>query len=242
MFKNTIFSCKEATRINESSILSIATPPATESYIPYSHRNVKEATDSALRELGFLVKDRFYSASRDGAQVVSLWVLNAERGNGYACAVWRNSLNKLWAVGYCEAVIHRFTRQVLSFGRFSHIRRHSGKLTEDGLHHLIKNEVKTSLSRIDSLLNWHKGLKDYTFDKPTAERLMTLAMRKRALLPRNFDKFDSQFFKLPVLSLYSFHDVLTHLIRDDHLQRMMEYNVNITRFTNSAKQIISKHT
>ena len=240
MFEKKLFTTTEAKRINEKRILSVSNPEYTKTYSPYSHRMVKEATELALRELGFFVQEKLYSCSNDGANVVSLWRLNAERSSGNICIAWRNSLNKFWSVGYCEALMPSFNRYVLSFGKFANIRRHTGQLTAEGLQHMVKNTVHKSLEKIDSFIAWEKELKNIYFDESTAERLVALAMRDKALLPKNFKDFDHSFFTNPIFNLYNFYYKLIHMIKDDHLQRLMEYSIRITRFIDKAKLIVNK--
>ena len=131
-----------------------------------------------------------------------------------------------------------FSRHILSFGKFANIRRHTGQLTSEGLHHLVKLTLHKSLNKIDSLIAWENELKTIRFDEATAERLVTLAMRDRALLPRNFKDFDRLFFKNPIFNLSNFYCTLIQLIKDDHLQRLMEYSVRITRFINNVHKFI----
>ena len=237
MFEKKIFTTSEAKRISETKILNVSNPEYTDTYSPYSHRMVKEATESALRDLGFFTQEKFYSCSNDGANVVSLWRLNSERALGNVCIAWRNSLNKFWSVGYCEALMDDFYKRIISFGKFANIRRHTGQLTDEGLHHLVKLTVHKSLEKIDSLVAWHNELAGIEFDESTAERLVSLAMRESALLPKNFKDFDQSFFTNPIFNLRAFYNDLISLIKDDHLQRLMEYSIKITRFIEKVKPI-----
>ena len=237
---NLIAHC-DTKRVGEQEVRAVIEPEFTKTWHPVSHARVLNSMEAAVEQTGMEIKSRQYSLSREGLQMFGVWNLsgNGDLGaNGLTYAIGiRNSLDKSFAVGICAGT-HIFVCDNLAFaGDFVLFRKHTGKLDDDELRILAAKALEDVVKKIDGLIEWQNGLKNYPLKDNEFKVLTFDAMDKKVFAPSKFNRFLSCYDAENADNrkndcndtIYTFHGATTRLVRKDSLFAIQRTNDTLSQ-------------
>lgn len=238
-----LFTRAEARRLTEAKVLSIPRPDFTETWHPYTHKDVINATKLALEKFKVDVGKKIYSLSSDGVDMFGLWEIGKRNGKTNALG-FRNSIGKRMSIGYTSVLTVVVCTNQITHANWFIVRKHTSQLDVAELGGLAEGAIEKVMKDFDVLDSWHEGLREVEIGRQKANTLIVEAMRKQILAPSKFHEFDKLYFGddatgvEPVYdqTLYGFHGTLTQLIRDTNLHVNADKNRRITQFVDDVRK------
>jgi len=210
--------------VEENVVVSVPEPEWTDTWHPVSHAKIVTALENVVHDTGISVIDRNYSASKDLLNVFGTWTLDSGATGTKWMIGFRNSIKKLFAIGFCSGNKVMNCSNMQFYGDdFTGFRRHTGGLTMETLIELVKEAFNSILDKFKKLEEWHMSLKEVNVREFDFKQLTFNAMSENIFPCSKFHEFVSCYEEErkensdTSSTLYHFHGGVTRLIRNDSL-------------------------
>jgi len=213
-------------RISEDFVRSVSEPGWTESWHPISHGRCIDAMETATKELGIKVQQRFYSMSKDTLKMYGAWTI----GDGdtkklgsdtlFQCILFRNSIDKSYSFGINGGTDAYICENLMVFGKFIEFRRHTSGLDSEELRRVVTKGIKKLKPRLNSIMEWHQSLRNIRLTETKTRALSYDAIREKVISQKAIPQFHDLLFgegdkrHYEPNSLFNFHGAATELMRD----------------------------
>jgi len=228
-------------KVSEERAMSEPRPEFTKTWHPFSHDEVRQATEKACEKLGWKIGEREYSIRPD-SKCLAVW----EVTNGGELdlidglsnrLVWRNAIDMTHSLAYgvaykemiCSNLQLSETRSWVTF------RKHTGRLTIEEISFYAEASLRTLIPRFKELQDWRESLRSRSISYEQASMLTVFAMKRGYLPPSRFesfwDKFDgsASLYKKDAMTLFAWQNANTELMKENnmlvqlHKQRYLHY-------------------
>lgn len=225
-----------ANRVPEAQVMAVKSPDFTDTWKPYSHKDVIQALSTACSEHGYKVGRREYSLNESQTRVFGVWEIEDQANGELNFAVGlRNSLDKHFAVGICAGERVFVCDNLVFKSDFIIFRKHTTNLDLDYLHTMSYEALKLVKIQFEELYEWHKSLKKREISRDEAITLAYGTVKENILPPSKlntwYDCYNSGKYRE---TLHGFHGAVTEIITkrslltaqyaNTHLNNYIKYN------------------
>lgn len=217
-----------AVRVSEQEVRAIQSPEFTDTWHPVSHSRVIDVLDHAVQQSGMRVLTRDYSVGFEGATMFGTWGLDEVQSGSQWMIGFRNSLNKLFALGVCAGNrVLVCSNMVFKGDDYIEFRKHTSGLDDDELYRLARDSMKGLIIKMAQLQSWQDMLRATPISEIEFKTLTFDAITRGIITPSEFNKFldchkeEIQDARLDG-TLYTFHGAVTRLLRDKNLFQVSE--------------------
>jgi hypothetical protein len=211
----------------EEQVFAVEAPEFTDSWHPMAHADVVRSMKDAAEACDLEVKASRYSLTKNGANLfgtLSLMGLEGPKGTGMELG-FRNSLNKLMAIGVTAGTQVMVCSNMSFSGDFIRFRKHTGGLTLDELYAMALDSVKLAIGQISTLIDWQESMKEISLPARDMKALTYDAMASGAISSKKFGQYldmHKEEVGLNGETLYAWHGAGTRACRDDSLFSISE--------------------
>ena len=207
-------------RVNEELVRQVPSPQFTSSWHPINHATLLDAMHQSTDVLGTEVVKETYTMSEDGMNLFGTWQLDRDYKGSPLMVGFRNSMKKMFAVGFAAGRYVLACSNMQFGGDFVDFRKHTSGLDFDELLNLCERSFKQIDIKMLEFANWHESLREYPISFKTAKVLTYDAMISGVFPPSKFNKFLDCHDEERLINgntLYSFYGGVTRLVRDTSL-------------------------
>lgn len=217
-------------KLTEQEVRLIQEPEFTKSWHPVSHGKVIDALEMAVGGIGLEIINKNYSLNKTKMNMFGTWELTQGK-NGISWMIgFRNSMCKAFAIGICAGTNVISCSNMTFSGKFIEFRRHTSGVDLEELRILSEKAVSGIYNRLETLIDWHNNLRNFSLREDEFKILSFNAMKKGVVAPSKFGKFlecHDEEYELNGQSLYSFHGACTRLVRKQSLFNIAEKTQNL---------------
>ena len=232
-------------RASETQVKNVPEPEFTNTWRPYSHKQILNALALAVKKVGVSVVQKTYSLAQEGLRMVGIWDLDLKNDDGSMgfSLGFRNAMDKSASYGV-TAGSHVFAcANMMLSGDFLTFRRHTGKLDINELRDISAKALDQALVKIDHLCKWQQGLHGILIPDDLTVKAFTYDLFDQQIL--NGGKFS--LFKTALAeekeidhgyegtSLYQLHGAATRCMREQSL-------IQIARQTPLLENLCNEYT
>jgi len=211
-----------------ADVMAVPQPAFTSTWHPFAHGDVIRGIREATQLNNLDVTDEEYCLTSNGANLFATWTvrhpsLDYDPGVEQFQLGFRNSLNKLMAIGVTIGTTVMVCSNMMFSGDFITFRKHTGGLDLNELNFFMARAVWDATERMRQLYDWHQMLKNVALSDNQAKILTYNAMAQGALAPSKFNYFRESFreeLKLNGPTLYSWHGAGTRSCRENSLNQI----------------------
>ena len=228
-------------QVSEAIILAEPRPEFTKSWHPYSHAEIKDATEKACKQLNWEIIDKHYSI-RPNSKCLAVWKIKNEDlpvfPGSENCLTWRNSIDMThsaaWGMAFNELVCSNL--MISSTKSWVVFRKHTGSLTTEELYFYAVESLKIVATRFERFGKWYQGLKEITLTYEQASMLSVFAMNRgyipQAKFSQFWEKYDgkSSLYKEHRNTLFAFVNANTELMRGNNMLVQLNKQVQLQYF------------
>jgi hypothetical protein len=209
--------------LSRDEAMKIPAPEFTDTWHPVSHGQVIQAMDKVVSEMGVGIREETYSAAFSGANLFGTWTLDMPMGDTSMVQLgFRNSTNKMFAVGICAGT-HVIACSNLCFsGEFIEFRKHTSGMNEDALMQSAKTAMGVIVEKSEILFKWQESLREVIMSEDQFKVYTYDAITEGLIGVKSFIPFTNAFeeerkLAKKKMSLYQFYGAVTRLNRGNNL-------------------------
>lgn len=232
---------ENTSKVSESVVLAEPRPIFTKSWHPYSHGEIKDATEKACESLNWEIIDRYYSI-RPNSKCLAVWkIKNGDLPifqGSENCLTWRNSIDMThsaaWGMAFNELVCSNL--MISSTKSWVVFRKHTGSLTTEELYFYAVESLKIVATRFERFGKWYQGLKEISLTYEQASMLSVFAMNRgyipQAKFSQFWEKYDgkSSLYKENKRTLFAFVNANTELMKENNMLVQLNKQVQLQYF------------
>ena len=222
-------------RATEAEVVAIPEPEGTDTWNPVGHARIIAALSNVLEDKGVGVVNKHYTLAANGKQMFSTWVLDSNGDGRNHMIGFRNSIDTVFAVGFCSGLHVIVCSNGMLTGEFETFHRHTKGLTDDKLIDMATETYAVVQEKTARFAAWHDSLRPHYIDEDQAKVLTFDALRSGLIAPRRFNDFIQAFdaereIEKDNPSLYTWHGGVTRMIRDENLFNVSNTNRDLIVF------------
>lgn len=216
---------KARARVDEELVRAVPEPQFTRSWHPISHSKLLDAMHNSLSILRANVVKASYTMSEDGLNLFGTWELDVNYKDSPLMVGFRNSMKKMFAVGFCAGRFVVACSNMQFGGDFVEFRKHTSGLNIEVLHNLCNRSFVTIRDRMIEFADWHESLRNVKLPREQSKILTHDCMEYGVFPPSKFAQFLEAHREEKMLygpNLYSFYGGVTRIIKDSSLFKIQQ--------------------
>jgi len=209
-------------RIGEDHVRAVPEPEWTDTWHPVAHFKVLDALDIILKVQGIGIINKVFTLNKSGVNLFGTYILDCGENSKYMIG-FRNSLAKLFSLGFCAGNHVTVCSNMMFSGQFMDFRRHTGGLNWEELLYFTETAFQKVFEIMGKLKEWQENLKNKDMKENEFKILTFNAIQQGALLPSKFNEFISSFENQGIQekefknTLHQFHGGFTRMLRNESL-------------------------
>lgn len=212
-------------RVNEAIVRAVPQPAFTDTWHPIGHDKLLNSMYQTVDSLGAEVVKTNYTLSDDGLNLFGTWQLSETYKGSPLMVGFRNSLKKMFAVGFCAGRFVIACENMQFGGDFVEFRKHTSGLDFNELLRVCSHSFREIKHLMTRFADWHEDLRYDQLPENEAKILTYDCMNAGVFPPSKFKAFVEHYkeeAKLYGENLYSFYGGVTRLVRENSLFSIQE--------------------
>ena len=222
-------------RVSKTGVLKVKAPPFTDSWHPYSHRDVVDVMDKAVKkELGLQVNKEQYSLSNNENKMVGVWTIQDERKRKtksntiitpdtrirglQPTIIFQNSIDKSRSFALNVGVDDPVCTNLDMRADFLEFRKHTGRLDKEELLSIALRGAGKVVMKFKKALQFHRALDNTRITNEQAESVAYQLVTKGIVSQAKIMPFHNSLFGEDASynpnKLFGVHSAATETMRD----------------------------